>query len=139
MCIRDRCWDGIVKFFTKTIPDAWNSVVNFFKGIPEWWRNLWKSVGDLFVGIWNSIVTFFNELPAKIGYALGRITGFFIQLPWKIKAALVAAIDRIKQLVADIWNWVTVELPLIIGEIGNWFAELPGRVWTWLKATVRCV
>lgn len=133
------CWDGIVKFFTKTIPDAWNSVVNFFKGIPEWWQNLWKSVGDFFVGIWNSIVTFFNELPAKIGYALGRITGFFIQLPGKIKAALVAAIDRIKQWGADIWNWVTVELPLIIGEIGNWFAELPGRVWTWLKATVQKV
>ena len=44
-------WQVICSFFTETIPNAWNSLVAFFQGIPEWWSGLWRSVGDFFSGI----------------------------------------------------------------------------------------
>jgi len=49
-------WEVICSFFTETIPDAWNSLVSFFQGIPEWWSGLWQSVGDFFSNIWTNMM-----------------------------------------------------------------------------------
>lgn len=48
-------WDGIITFFTDTIPNAWNSVVEFFQGIPTWWQGIWQQVSDFFSSIWTAI------------------------------------------------------------------------------------
>ncbi len=129
----DAVWGAITDFFTKTLPDAWNSVVEWFQGIPDWWAGIWESVGQFFEGIWNSIILFFtetipswiqsviewfNSLPEKIGYAIGQVLGHIIKFG------------------QDAWNWVTVELPQIIEGIFQWFAQLPGKIWTWLTETV---
>ena len=49
-------WEVICSFFTETIPNAWNSLVSFFQGIPEWWSGLWQSVGDFFSNIWMNMM-----------------------------------------------------------------------------------
>ena len=49
-------WDVICSFFTETIPNAWNSLVAFFQGIPAWWSGLWQSVGDFFGSIWTEMM-----------------------------------------------------------------------------------
>ena len=49
-------WEVICSFFTETIPNAWNSLVSFFQGIPEWWSGLWQSVGDFFSSIWTNMM-----------------------------------------------------------------------------------
>ena len=54
-------WDAIVNFFTVTIPDAWNSVVDFFWQGYYTWQSIWQSIGDFFSGIWDGIVSFFTE------------------------------------------------------------------------------
>lgn len=54
-------WDAIVNFFTVTIPDAWNSVVDFFWQGYYAWQEVWQNVGDFFSGIWDGIVGFFTE------------------------------------------------------------------------------
>ena len=41
-------WDAIVNFFTVTIPDAWNSVVDFFWQGYYTWQSIWQSIGGLF-------------------------------------------------------------------------------------------
>lgn len=51
-------WDAIVNFFTVTIPDAWNSVVDFFWQGYYTWQSIWQSIGDFFSGIWDGIVSF---------------------------------------------------------------------------------
>lgn len=130
------CWDAIVGFFTKTIPDAWNSVVEFFRGIPEWWANLWQSVGDFFANIWSNIVAFFNDLPRKVGYAIGQVIGFFIQLPGKIWDCLLQAIEKIKTWGSNMFNAATEWVTKTINGIVTWFAELPGKIWNWLKEAV---
>lgn len=131
-----KCWDGIVKFFTETIPNAWNSVVEFFKGIPEWWSNLWQQVGDFFSNIWDSIVEFFDSLPEKFGYALGRVIGFFAQLPGKIWNFLQQSIERVKEWGSNLFNTAKEWVTNTISNIGTWFSELPGNIWNWLKETV---
>nr|WP_300915578.1 phage tail tape measure protein [uncultured Acetatifactor sp.] len=49
-------WEVICSFFTETIPNAWNSLVSFFQGIPAWWSGLWQSVGDFFGNIWTNMM-----------------------------------------------------------------------------------
>ena len=46
----------IVSFFTDTIPQAWNSVVAFFTGIPAWWSGIWQQVSDFFTNIWTTMM-----------------------------------------------------------------------------------
>lgn len=49
-------WNGILIFFTETIPQAWQSVVEFFAGIPEWWSGVWGGVSEKFVQIWTEMM-----------------------------------------------------------------------------------
>ena len=49
-------WEVICSFFTETIPNAWNSLVSFFQGIPAWWSGLWQSVGNFFSNIWTNMM-----------------------------------------------------------------------------------
>lgn len=119
--------NGIVTFFTETIPNAWN---NFIASLQSLGQTIWNTL----VNAWNSIVSFFTEgipsfinsiiqwiqnLPYQIGYFIGQILGHIIQFG------------------VDAWNWVTTELPNIINNIINWFAQLPGRIAEWLKQAIQ--
>ncbi len=96
-------WEAILNFFTVTIPEAWNSFVSFFtEGIPQFIEN---------IGQW------FNELPGKLGYALGQAIGQVIK--WGI----------------DLWNFATTKIPEFIGQVVTFFSELPGKIWVWLCDT----
>jgi phage-related minor tail protein len=57
--VKEKCsqvWESICSFFTDTIPQAWQSVVSWFQGIPEWWSGIWQQVADFFSGIWQSMM-----------------------------------------------------------------------------------
>lgn len=89
-------WGAITEFFTVKVPEIVNNVIEFFKKIPQW----------------------FDELPEKLGYALGF------------------AIGKIIQWGADTWNYLLTNVPKWISNIGQWFSELPGKIWTWLLNTI---
>lgn len=114
--------NGIVTFFTETIPNAWNS---FITGL----QNLGQTIWDTLVNAWNSIVSFFTEgIPSFIS----SIIQWIQDLPYKIGYLIGQILGHIVQFGVDAWNWVTTELPNIIGNIINWFAQLPGNIWNWL-------
>lgn len=57
--VKEKCsqvWESICSFFTETIPQAWQNVVSWFQGIPEWWSGIWQQVADFFSGIWQSMM-----------------------------------------------------------------------------------
>ncbi|MGI5955794.1 MAG: phage tail tape measure protein [Coprococcus sp.] len=56
--VKEKCkeaWDAVCKFFTETIPQAWDSLKSKFESIPEWWSGIWQQVADFFSGIWQSM------------------------------------------------------------------------------------
>ncbi len=150
-------WDGIVNFFTKTIPDAFNGFINWIKknwqglllllvnpiagafkliydnceGFHNFINNFVQSVKNFFVNGWNAIVAFFTEtIPAWIA----SVVEWFNELPRKIGEMIGALIGHVIQFGINLWSWVTVELPQIIQAVVDWFAQLPGRIWEWLKS-----
>ena len=48
-------WNGLVVFFTETIPAAFQTFIGFFSAIPDWWSGLWSQVSAFFTNTWNAI------------------------------------------------------------------------------------
>ena len=49
-------WNGVVVFFTETIPAAFQTFIGFFSAIPDWWSGLWSQVSAFFTNTWNAIL-----------------------------------------------------------------------------------
>ena len=49
-------WNGVVVFFTETIPAAFQIFIGFFSAIPNWWSGLWSQVFAFFTNTWNAIL-----------------------------------------------------------------------------------
>ena len=49
-------WNGVVVFFTETIPAAFQIFIGFFSAIPNWWSGLWSQVSAFFTNTWNAIL-----------------------------------------------------------------------------------
>lgn len=118
--------NGIITFFTETIPEA-------FQGFIQFWVDLGTNIKNTFINAWNSIVTFFTE---TIPQWIQNIITWFQQLPYNIGLLIGQILGHIANFGVNVWNWITTELPKIIQEVINWFAQLPGRIWEWLVNVV---
>lgn len=151
--------ESITEFFIKTIPEAFNKMIEWFKGIPQKVSNFGenisnkikdkcnsirdkiktsiKEIGDNISNKlkdgWNSIVNFFTQ---TIPQWLQELQQWFKDLPYKAGYLLGQILGSIVNFGISVWNWVTVELPQIIEAIINWFSQLPGKIWTWLLQTI---
>lgn len=137
--------DNIIEFFTVTVPEAFNTFVN--ETIPN---------------AINSIVQWFEQLPYMIGYAIGELIGYFYLFAtnlwtWittELPLIIEGVIQWFAQLPSRIWEWLTGVVENVINwgvEMYNnailaasnfvngaitWFAQLPSRIWEWLITTV---
>ncbi|MBU3109338.1 phage tail protein [Clostridium gasigenes] len=129
-------WGWLVTFFTVDIPNAWNSLMAWISGIPQFFVDLWIGISQVFINGWNAIVVFFtetiplwiqqifawfNELPEKIGYCLGFVLATMIL--WGVNT----------------YNYILTNIPIWIASIVTFFSELPGKIWTWLVQTISVV
>lgn len=127
------CWEWLVNFFTVDIPNAWQTVIDFFSGIPDWFAELWGKVTDKFKEWGKNISNFFTE---KIPELIEKVFNWFNELPEKIGNALGFLLGTIIQGWINIFNYFAENIPLWIENISNWFKELPGKIWTWLLETI---
>lgn len=113
-------------FFTETIPQFFS---NLFTSIGAFFTNIWTAVsgffttlftniGAFFTNIYNALVAFFSDPFYYIGYALGYILGL------------------ITEGVQKVWNFLTETVPKILAEVVRFISELPEKVWKWLLETV---
>lgn len=112
--------DGIVNFFTVTIPEACQSFVDAA-------QNLATQVVEFFTvtipegvsTLVTNIQTFFGTtIPYWIGYAVGYILGKLVE--WGLKLV----------------QFATQDIPQFISKVVDWFKQLPGKIWTWLLNTI---
>lgn len=122
-------WNALVTFFTETIPSAFQSLCDFFAGIPEWFSNLWGLISEVFSTGWKAVVDFFTE---QIPAWLESIWNWFNKLPEYIGYALGYALGKVIEFGANCINWIVNDLPGIISGIIDWFRRLPGNIWNFL-------
>lgn len=137
--------DNIIEFFTVTVPEAFSTFVN--ETIPN---------------AINSIVQWFEQLPYMIGYAIGELIGYFYLFAsnlwtWittELPLIIEGIIQWFAQLPSRIWEWLTGVVTNVINwgvEMYNnavlaasnfvngaiaWISQLPNRIWAWLTSTV---
>lgn len=88
-----KAWGAVKDFFTKTIPDAFNSVVKWFSELPEkikgyltgvidsvsqWAKDLAAKAVEIGTDFIQAIIDFFVNLPRNIGFALGTFIATII-------------------------------------------------------------
>ena len=124
-------WEVICSFFTETIPNAWNSLVSFFQGIPEWWSGLWQSVGDFFHNIWTNMM----NNPVLTG-----IVDMIRSLWENLSATLQGIWDGIKTVASGAWelikNVVLGPVLLLIDLVTGNFTKLKedaANIWNNIK------
>ena len=123
------CWDAICRVFTETMPNAWNSLVSWLQGIPDWFSQLWNNVLAKFQEWGTNIRNFFVEtIPALIE----QLFNWWNELPGKVGYALGYALGTIVKWGTDTWNYLVTNVPIWIENVINFFSQLPGQIWNWL-------
>lgn len=124
-------WEWLVQFFTEDIPNAFNSIKEWFANLPEWFNELWSKVTAKFKEWGATITNFFTE---TIPQWIENIGEWFSELPYKIGYAIGEVLGTIIKWGMDTWNYLVENVPLWINGIVDWFSKLPGRIWEWLVA-----
>lgn len=131
-------WDGIVEFFTETIPNAWNEMLSSLLANPTI-RTIVTTITDSFTklkenlnGIWNGIKQLAqnawefikNATLAPVLLMIDLVTGDFE----KLKSDLENILNNIKNAVANIWNSIKEITSNIWNEIKNVVSTLVSLV-----------
>ena len=135
-------WDQIVNFFTSTIPAWWEgTALPFLQSIPskiaEFFANLWNTIKTWASDKASAIAQWFNSIGEKISEFVTKAGEFFQQLPGKIGYALGFALGKVIEWGISLVQWAVTNIPIFIENIITWFRELPGKIWEWLTATIQ--
>lgn len=117
-------WDAIVNFFTVTIPDAWNSVVDFFWQGYYTWQSIWQSIGDFFSGIWDGIVSFFTE---TIPNAWNSLVDFC----WQGYYAWQEVWQNVGDFFSGIWDGIVRFFTETIPNAWNGLMDIFNKIGSW--------
>lgn len=115
--------DAIVTFFTETIPNFIQSIIDWFAQLPdrlaECGQNVYTTVTTALSNMVDSAITFISELPEKIAYWLGFAAGKVVEFGLNLIA------------------WATTAIPEFINSVVTFISELPGKFADWLAKTIK--
>lgn len=112
--------DGVVTFFTETIPEAFNSFLEACQSVAE------------------SVAVFFTEtIPqAILSFVQAVIQFFTVDLPYNIGYGIGWIIGKIAEFDQNLIDFATTTVPQFIQSVIDWFMQLPGQIWSWLLAVL---
>lgn len=115
--------DGVVTFFTETIPEAFNGFVEACQSVAE------------------SVAVFFTEtIPQAISSFVQAVIQFFtVDLPYSIGYGIGWIIGKIAEFGQNLMDFATTTVPQFIQSVIDWFMQLPGMIWSWLLAVLSSI
>lgn len=122
-------WNAIITFFTSTIPNFINSIIQWIQKIPY---NLGYLVGYILGSLIKIAVAIGEFATVTLPKYIQEVIDWVGKLPDKIWEFLTRICSKIVEFATIIWEWISNDLPLIIQGIIDWFATLPDRIWKWL-------
>jgi TP901 family phage tail tape measure protein len=91
-------WDAVARFFTETIPGWWDWLVAQAKALPGKALDALKALPEI---LWSLFTEALNRAAFAVGYGIGTIFRFWLELPGRIWGILT----RIPGLLWDLWKW----------------------------------
>ncbi|XZI43518.1 tape measure protein (plasmid) [Clostridium perfringens] len=132
--------DGISKFFTDTIPSAFDNLINSAKATKDFFVNGFEYIKNSIIqwGV-DALATFknwgdnvWNFFTQTIPNWIQSIANWFSELPHHIGYALSYVFIKLVMFGVQVIDFFANTVPTWIDAIINWFSELPGKIWTWL-------
>lgn len=111
-------WDGIVAFFTESIP-------NFAASVGQWFSDMWTGITQAAQSAWDSIVSFFTE---GIPNFLNTIIEWFGQLPYNIGYIIGQILGSVTEWVVNMVNKAAELGSGFLNSVVEFFSQLPGRI-----------
>lgn len=124
----------IVNFFTVTLPQAFQNVINWFTQLPS---NIWNWLTQTITNIINWGLQLAQQANQAVGNFFNNVINWFAQLPGNIWNWLVQVVTNIINWVVEINTQATEGIKNMFNNVINWFKELPGNIWNWLVQTVQ--
>jgi hypothetical protein len=132
---------AIGNFFTKTIPDAFDKVVDFFKGLPG---KISKAFSDFVAAGREMIISGLESWYNAVFERIGQIIGIFLSLPYLIQQSTLKGLDALQaagQSIVDFFVWLGKEIYNFILSIPDLLASAGHAVmdffsWLWNSVIV---
>lgn len=116
---------SISNFFTVTIPNAINSILEWFSSLPS---KIGAFLATIPTILKNAFITGFDAIIYSLGFMLSVLLG----LPAKVFQIFTMVLDKIIEWAGLVWAFISVEVPRWINSVVEWVSALPGRIWEWL-------
>ena len=125
--------ENIASFFTETIPALWQSLLDWFDELPY---KIGFAVGEALGNIikWGKDV--WDFITKTIPKIIADVVKFFGELPSKLWDKLLQAINKIVEWGTNTYNTAKTWVENTINSIIQYFSELPSKLWTWLSSTI---
>ena len=121
--------DGIVKFFTETIPNAFNSVI-------EWIKTNWQAILLFLINPFAGLFKYFYDNNAKFHEFVDNAVNVIKELPSKVWEWLLATINKINEWRVSMITKAQETAMNFVNSIVTFFSQLPSKIWTWLTNVI---
>ena len=130
-------WDEVKEFWTVKVPEWWSgTVVPFFESIPQTLSKIWELVKTTASKKWGDFIDFMSGVPETVGTYITEIWEWFNELPEKIGYALGYALGTVTGWAVELKGYLSKKIPEIINAVYLWFKELPGKIYSAISGSI---
>lgn len=136
--------EKIVTFFTETIPNAFNKVINFVKS--NNWQGLLLLLVNPFAGAFKLLYdncegfrNIINNLVEQIKSAFNGVVNFLKELPSKIWNAIISAVQKVTTWGEQMRSQAVTAATNLLNQTITTLSQLPGKVWNAIVGAVQQV
>lgn len=127
---------NIANFFTQTIPNAIQSVIQWFQQLPS---SIGTALSNLITSIGTWAVSFGQSALQAGQQFVSNIANFLTNLPATIAYWLAYGITFVVLWAAQLGSQAISAGQQFLANLGTFFVQLPGNIWNWLTSTVASV
>ena len=127
---------NIANFFTQTIPNAIQSVIQWFQQLPS---AIGTALSNLITSIGTWAVSFGQSALQAGQQFISNIANFLTNLPATIAYWLAYGITFVVLWAAQLGSQAISAGQQFLTNLGTFFVQLPGNIWNWLTSTVASV
>lgn len=127
---------NIAIFFTQTIPNAIQSVIQWFQQLPS---AIGTALSNLITSIGTWAVSFGQSALQAGQQFVSNIANFLTNLPATIAYWLAYGITFVVLWAAQLGSQAISAGQQFLANLGTFFVQLPGNIWNWLTSTVASV
>lgn len=127
---------NIANFFTQTIPNAIQSVIQWFQQLPS---AIGTALSNLITSIGTWAVSFGQSALQAGQQFVSNIANFLTNLPTTIAYWLAYGITFVVLWAAQLGSQAISAGQQFLANLGTFFVQLPGNIWNWLTSTVASV